>query len=159
MFGIPFRSVIRVPVGVRSARGSPVSPGQCFVSGQAHDKLGVWDSFSRVNDQGNVFSVVVNTTEFDQVYRKNDLLGLNYAAFAVTQSFSPVASFYGQVSNAHLGVTIDFADFGHFLAISDKSLRDKRFHNRGLYGTLAIPASGGCGGCWTSSCGVSSFLC
>ena len=38
-FSVPFRSVIRVPVGVCSARGSPVSPGLCFVSGQAHDKL------------------------------------------------------------------------------------------------------------------------
>ena len=60
------------------------------------------------------------------------------AASAVTQSFSRVASFYGQVSKAHLGVTIDFADFGHFLTIFDKSLRDKRFHERGLYGTSAI---------------------
>ena len=54
-FSVPFRSVIRVPVGVRSARGSPVPLGLCFVSGQAHDKLGVRDSLSRVNDQGNVF--------------------------------------------------------------------------------------------------------
>ena len=60
------------------------------------------------------------------------------SASAVTQSFSRVASFYGQVSNAHLGVTIDFADFGHFLNLLDKSLRDKRFHDRGLYGTSAI---------------------
>ena len=60
------------------------------------------------------------------------------AASAVTQSFSRVASFYGQVSNAHHGVTIDFSDFGHFLTILEKSLRDKRFHDRGLYGTSAI---------------------
>ena len=62
------------------------------------------------------------------------------SAFAVTQSFSRVASFYGQVSIAHLGVTIVFADFEHFLALLDKSLRDKRFHNRGLCGTSAILA-------------------
>ena len=62
------------------------------------------------------------------------------SAFAVTQSFSRVASFYGQVSNAHLGVTIVFADFKHFLALLDKSLRDERFHDRGLYGTSAILA-------------------
>ena len=58
----------------------------------------------------------------------------------MTESFSRVASFYGQVSNAHLGVTIDFADFEHFLALLDKSLQDKRFHDRGLYGTSAILA-------------------
>ena len=60
------------------------------------------------------------------------------STYAVTQSFSRVASFYGQVSNAHLGVSIDFADFGHFLSLLDKSLKDERFHDRGLYGTSAI---------------------
>ena len=29
---------------------------------------------SRVDEQGKVFSVVVNATDFDQVYRKNDLM-------------------------------------------------------------------------------------
>ena len=62
------------------------------------------------------------------------------SASAVTQSFSRVASFYGQVSNAHLGVTIDFTDFGHFLNLLDKSLLDKRFHDHGLYGTSAVLA-------------------
>ena len=61
-------------------------------------------------------------------------------ASAVTQSFSRVASFYGQVSNAHLGVTIDFTDFGYFLSLLDKSLWDKRFHDLGLYGTSAVLA-------------------
>ena len=51
-----------------------------------------------------------------------------------------MASFYGQVSNSNLGVTKDFADFGHFLALLDKSLRDVRFHEWGLYGTSAILA-------------------
>ena len=74
-FSVPFRSVLRVPVGVRSARGGPVPQGHCFVYGQAHDKLGVWDSLGRVDNQGNIFSVVVNATDFDQVYRRNDLLG------------------------------------------------------------------------------------
>ena len=60
------------------------------------------------------------------------------SASTVTQSFSRVASFYGQVSNAHLGVTINFADLSHFLVLLDKSLRDKRFHDQGLYGTSAI---------------------
>ena len=72
---MPLRSVIRVPVGVRSARGCPGPPGQCFVSGQAHDRLGVWDSLAKVDNQGNLFSVVVNATDFDQIYRRNDLLG------------------------------------------------------------------------------------
>ena len=75
-FSVPFRLVLRVPVGVRSARGSPVPSGRCFVSGQAHDKLGIWDSLPRVDNQGKVFCVVVNATDFDQVYRKNDLMGL-----------------------------------------------------------------------------------
>ena len=74
-FSVPFRSVLRVPVGVWSARGNPVPLEQCFVSGQAHDRLGVWDSFGRVDDRGNIFSVDVNATDFDQVYRRNDLLG------------------------------------------------------------------------------------
>ena len=51
-----------------------------------------------------------------------------------------MASFYGQVSNAHLGVTIDFAYFEHFLALLDISLPDERFNDQGLYGTSAILA-------------------
>ena len=74
-FSVPVRSVLRVPVSVRSARGGPVPPGICFVSGQAHDKVGVWDSLSQIDNQGKVFSVVVNATDFDQVYQKNDLMG------------------------------------------------------------------------------------
>ena len=74
-FSVPLCSVIRVPVGVRSARGGPVPLGQCFVFGQAHDRLGVWDSLAKVDNQGNLFSVVVNATDFDQIYRRNDLLG------------------------------------------------------------------------------------
>ena len=74
-FSVPFRSVLRVPFGVRSARGGPVPWGQCFVCGQAHDKQGMWDSLGKVDNQGNIFSVVVNSTYFDQIYRRNDLLG------------------------------------------------------------------------------------
>ena len=39
-------------------------------SGQAHDKLGIWDCLSKVDDQGKVFMVVVNATDFDQDYWK-----------------------------------------------------------------------------------------
>lgn len=56
----------------------------------------------------------------------------------LTFFFARVATFYGQVSNAHLWVTIDFQDFGHVIGLLDKSLRDKRFHDRGLHGTSAV---------------------
>ena len=69
-FKIAFRSVLHVPVGVRSTRGGPVPPGTCFVSGQAHDELGIWDSLSKVDNQGKGFSVVFNATYFNRTIGK-----------------------------------------------------------------------------------------
>lgn len=59
---------------------------------------------------------------------------------AVTQSFSRVATFYGQVSNAHLGVTIDFQDLGHFIGFLDKPHHGKNFQDKSLLGTSVVLA-------------------
>ena len=72
---IPPRSVLRVPVSVRTARGKIIVKGTYGICATAFDKLGVWDSLNKVDYDGNIFAVVTNGHDDEQVYKKNEMLG------------------------------------------------------------------------------------
>ena len=72
---IPPRSVLRVPVSVRSAGGKKIVKGTYGMCTTAFDKLGVWDSLNKVDYDGNIFAVVTNSLDDEQIYKKNEMLG------------------------------------------------------------------------------------
>ena len=72
---IPPRSVLRVPVSERSARGKKIVKGTYGICSTAFDKLGVWNSLNKVDYDGNIFAVVTNGLDDEQVYKKNEMLG------------------------------------------------------------------------------------
>ena len=58
---VPGRSVIKIPVKVKSARGKKMPCTTFGISTMAHDRLGVWDSLSKVDSEARrVFSVFIN---------------------------------------------------------------------------------------------------
>ena len=72
---IPPGSVLRIPVSVRSARGKKIVKGTYGICATAFDKLGVWHSLNKVDYDGNIFAVVTNSLDDEQIYRKNETLG------------------------------------------------------------------------------------
>ena len=63
---VPARFLIRIPVNVKSARGKKMSCGTFGISTMAHDRLGVWDSLSKVDSEARVFSVLQDDQFFKQ---------------------------------------------------------------------------------------------
>ena len=72
---VPPLSVIRVPVKVKSARGKKILSGTYGIYSTAHNRLGVWDSLNRVNQDAIIFSVLTNTTNDEQFYKTGDIVG------------------------------------------------------------------------------------
>lgn len=72
MSRFPVALVVRIPLKVCSARGRKLLPGSNVVLEQAHDRLGVRDSLSLVDEHGRVSSVVVNSTDFDKDVEEYD---------------------------------------------------------------------------------------
>lgn len=61
-------------------------------------------------------------------------------AHSVTQSFSRVGRYYDQVSNAHLGVTVDFGGFDHYLGLLEKVLAQLTSDKKGIFDSSAVVA-------------------
>ena len=69
------RSILRIPVSVRSARGKKIVKVTYGICATAFDKLGLWGSLNEVDYEGNIFAVVANGLDDEQVYKKNEMLG------------------------------------------------------------------------------------
>ena len=61
-------------------------------------------------------------------------------ADSVTQSFSRVATYYDQVSSGHLGVSVDFEGFDHYLGLLEKAMVRLTSADRGVFGTTPVLA-------------------
>ena len=64
-----------IPVKVKSARGKKMRCGTFGISTMAHDRLGVWDSLSKVDSEARVFSVFTNALQDDQFFKQGDIIG------------------------------------------------------------------------------------
>ena len=71
---VPARSVIRIPVKVKSARGKKMPCGTFGIS-MAHDRLGFWDSLSKVDSEARVFTVLTNALQDDQFFKQVEIVG------------------------------------------------------------------------------------
>ena len=72
---VPVRSVIKIPVKVKSAKGKKMPCGTFGISSMAHDQLGVWDSLSKVDSEARVFSVFTNALQDDQFFKQGEIIG------------------------------------------------------------------------------------
>ena len=59
--------VLRIPVSMRSARGKKIVKGTYGICA-AFDKLGVWDSLNKVDYDSNIFAVITNSLDDEQIY-------------------------------------------------------------------------------------------
>ena len=63
---VPARSVIKIPVKVKSARGKKMPCGTFGIS---------WDSLSKVDSEARVFSVFTNALQDDQFFKQGKIIG------------------------------------------------------------------------------------
>ena len=72
---VPARSVIRIPVKVKSARDKKMPWGTFGISTMAHDdRQGVRDSWSKVDSEARVFSVFANALQHDQFFKQGEIV-------------------------------------------------------------------------------------
>ena len=72
---VPARSVLKIPAKVKSARGKKMLCGTFGISNMAHDRLGVWDSLSKVESEARVFSVFTNALQDGQFFKQGEIIG------------------------------------------------------------------------------------
>ena len=69
------RSLIRIPMKVKSAQGKKMPCGTFGISTMAHDCLGVWDSLSNVDSEARAFSVFTNALQDDKFFKQGEIVG------------------------------------------------------------------------------------
>ena len=72
---VPARSVIKIPVKVKSATGKKMPCGTFGISSMAYDRLGIWDSLSKVDSEARLFSVFTNALQDDQFFKQGEIIG------------------------------------------------------------------------------------
>ena len=86
---VPARSVIWIPVKVKSARGWKMPCGTFGILTMAHDRLGVWDSLGKVDSEARVFSVFATALQDDQFFTPGEMVGF-FSLFKRRTSWSMV---------------------------------------------------------------------